>query len=529
MPSTVRPRQDALALRFGGGINSSASEDEIQDTECSFGQNFTLDVQNREFRPRKPFELVATATNEGPIRGFAQLLKRDGSTSTLVQAGTKVYEWDGTPTGFTDTSVTVSATARLRGHLWHNYTLDEVVLITDLSLEENVMQWDGTTLADVTFTGASNFKARYCFVDQERAFYANIFENATAVPHMIVASEIEDYNTVSVVTRPDGSLNEADPIYLLTPDLRPVNALVNAFGKIVLSSREGSIFMVSGSSAKDYSVDSLYPRSFASGLESMAFIGNDIAYGRPGRIESLLSTDRFGNVETDDLSLEISNLIENEKEWQVVYNGRLDRAYFFPSETNRIWVLHKSLIDSDVSPWSLWTTQSGVSLSPSAAMSFLDPQTGLEHVWFGDTDGNIYRLDGVASGLDAGIATINCTRTSKLLPMNLDTEATYVEGYIKYRRQAAASVGMNFLWGGQSLSTSSVVVDIPAPGGRVTYGGDFYYADGNYYGSTFSARIVRQKFGGSGRGTDLQIETSVDSGADFAINEIFIRYKEVQK
>lgn len=533
MPTEVKPDprplvagEDAIILRFGGGLNTRASEDEIGDTECADGRNFLLDPQNSEFRPRRPFDLVATATNEAEIRGFAQLLKADGTTSTLVQAGTKVYVWDGTDDGFTDTGVTVNANARLRGHLWHNWTLDEKVLITDLSLLENVKEWDGTTLQNVSTTGGTNFKAKYCFVDKERAWYANINESATAIPHMIVGSEVEDYSTVSVANKPGSALAITDPFYILTPDLRPVNALVNAFGQVVISSREGSIFYINGSSAKDFSIESLYPRSFASGEEAMAFVGNDIAYGRPGRIESLLSTDTYGNVETDDLSLKIADQIEDEKSWTVVYNGRLDRAYFFPSETDRVWVLFKSLVGTEQSPWSLFTTQSGVSLSPTAVMSFLDPQTGLEHVFFGDTSGNIYRMEGAAFTGDAGTASVSASRVSKMIPMALDAEAPYVEGWIKYRKLAAATVTVTLRWGGQSQRDAIAQIDIPSPGERRTYGGGFYYADGNYYGQSFISRLSRQPFATSGRGTDLQIEVSVDSNNDFAINEVGLRFKQ---
>ena len=92
----------------------------------------------------------------------------------LVQAGDTVYEWDGTTFA---SKGTVNALSRLRGHTWHNWQLDPaVVLITDIELQDVVMQWDGTTLSDVAFTdenGASYtpFKAKYCLIQDERAAY----------------------------------------------------------------------------------------------------------------------------------------------------------------------------------------------------------------------------------------------------------------------------------------------------------------------------------------------------------------------
>ena len=124
----LAPEEFDITLKFGGGLHTRASSDEIDLRECSAGQNFALDLEDREFTNRKPFKLLGTAPNGSEIRGFAQLLKSDGSTSMLVQAGTAVYEWDGT--SFSSSKGTVSATAQLRGRLEHNWQLDDKVLIT---------------------------------------------------------------------------------------------------------------------------------------------------------------------------------------------------------------------------------------------------------------------------------------------------------------------------------------------------------------------------------------------------------------
>ena len=530
MPSTIPPTQNAVILKFGGGLNTRASDDQIADTECADGRNFALDLENKEAQPRAPINLVATATNAGAIRGFAQLLKRDGTVKTLVQAGTKVYEWDGA-SSFTDTGVTVNANAKLRGHLWHNWTLDQKVIITDIGLVENVKEYDGTTFQDVTFTGGTNFKAKYCFVDKERAFYGNVEESGTAVPHMLVGSQVEDYTTISVADKPSSSLAVTDPFYILTPDLRPLNSVVSAFGQVVMSSREGSIFVLNGSSSQDYAINSLYPRSFCSGDEAMAFIGNDIAYGRPGRIESLMATNAYGDVESNDISRKIANQIESEKEWMTVYNGRLDRVYFFPSGTDRVWVLHKSLLvdsSSNVSPWSLWTTTASFGLSPSCAMSLIDPQTGLENVFFGDESGNIYRLDGTGTSGDGGTTNIEVSRTSKLFPVPLNADAAYVEGWIKYRRQEETSITIDILWGGQSLIDKSITMTLPGAATRALYGGGYYYSDSQYYGASFRARLIRQPLAIGGRGSDIQIKISTNGTSSYAINEIGIRFVEAK-
>ena len=135
MIKKIGPEDVDIVLKFGGGLHTRASEDEIDAREASAGQNFLLDIENRELRNRPPFDLIGTVSNASEIRGGGSLLKSDGTVSTLFQAGTAVYEWDGL-TAFTSKG-TVNATAKLRGH-WrtHNWTLDDKLLLTDLSFVE---------------------------------------------------------------------------------------------------------------------------------------------------------------------------------------------------------------------------------------------------------------------------------------------------------------------------------------------------------------------------------------------------------
>ena len=186
MASKTGPEDGYIVLRFGGGVHSRASELDISDRECADGENFDLDLENHTFRNRKPFDLIGTAANTSEIRGFVSLKKTDGTVKMAVQAGSAVYEFDGQDLG-TASIATVSATARLRGRVSHNWLLDDKVIITDLNGQEEVIEWDGTTWADVSFTktvsGSSvpfgNFKARYCFVSNERAWYGYVVD---AVP-----------------------------------------------------------------------------------------------------------------------------------------------------------------------------------------------------------------------------------------------------------------------------------------------------------------------------------------------------------
>lgn len=147
----IGPDENNLVISFGGGLHTRASTDDIDPREAADGSNFLLDLQNRDLRPRPPFDLIGTVPNGLEVRGGGSLLKSDGTISTLFQAAGAVYEWDGITT-FTSVG-SVNSTSKLRGH-WrkHNWQLDDELLLTDLNLADTVKKWDGTTFASVTFT-----------------------------------------------------------------------------------------------------------------------------------------------------------------------------------------------------------------------------------------------------------------------------------------------------------------------------------------------------------------------------------------
>lgn len=524
------PNEFTIQWKHGGGVHSRASIEEIDPRECTTGQNFDLDFQNRNFKNRKPFDLIGTVPNAQEIRGFANLQKSDGTVSVLVQAGTNVYEWDGVTT-FT-LKGTVASGTKLRGRLEHNWQLSDKVIITDLNLTQPVMEWDGTTLQNITFTADDGstafgtFKARYCTVSNERAIFSNIHDNGTDTPHLIVGSQRGDFTIISVANRPASALNEADPFFLIQPDYRYINGMVESFGVLATSSRSGSMFKLTGSSAKDFAFEPLHPRSGASGDESVATTGNDITYGRNGRIESLLSTDRFGDVETDDISQDIYDQIETFNNWTVVYNARNQRVYCVPVGESEIWVMHKSLMGGELSPWSQWVTNHSMSFQPTCIMNMLDPADGLEYVFFGDSNGNFYRLEGTGALGDGGLNNITVIRKSKLFSAPLDAEIYDVEGWIKYEKNETATVTLDFEFGGMSVFTEQIVISVPSITGGTYYGGGAYYSGGVYYGS-FRTRITRQKFAVPGKGNEFQIKATIEGTKDFTINEIGLKFKAV--
>lgn len=524
MSDETKPQELKVTLRFGGGINSRGSEDEIDDREASDGQNYFLDVGNRNYKPRRPFDLIGTVPNSAEVRGGICLIKSDGTIKTAFQAGNKVYEWNGVTT-FTEIA-TVTSTCKLRGRIEHNWNLTNKVLITDLNLSDAVYTWDGTTWATMTENLAGSFKAKYCLVERNRAFFANVVSNSVATPHLIVGSKLEDHETLSVSARPSSSLAESDPFYLTAEDLRPINGLTNALGTITFSTENGSIYNLTGQSAKDFNIDSLYPFSFASGYESLVFVGNDVMYGRLGRIESVVASDKYGNVESDDISRWIQPTVETYKNWTSVYNNRTNLAYFFPEDVGKCLVFNQAILDTGLSPWMIYKTDHSMSFQPTFVMNMLDPADGLEYVFMGDASGNIYRMEGTVDQGDGNTTDISAQFTSRSFPAPENWEMYRVEGYIKYRKPSAnCSATISLLYSGMTAFTETINITINGDNNAPVFGGDAWFGGDFYFASEFSGRLVRQIFEVAGQANEFQIKIATAQETNLEISEVGITFK----
>jgi hypothetical protein len=307
------------------------------------------------------------------------------------------------------------------------------------------------------------------------------------------------------------------------PDLKPINGHVEAFGSTILSTQKGRLFNLTGSSAKDFAFSDFYPGSEAVGSESISYIGNDIIYGRQGRIESVSDTNKFGDSESDDLTVPISDSVAGYTDWTIVYNSRLNRAYCFPSGQSEVWVFNTSMRGGKLSPWMKWTTSHSLAFKPTFVMSMLDPVDGLEYIFMGDASGNFYRMEGTGSAGDGGSADIAVDYTSKLFSAKLDAKVYNVEGWIKYRKSNSATVTITIRYAGASAFDESLTVSIPAITGRPLFGGGLYFNDGNYFGTAFNGRLVRQPFIPAGQSNEFQIRVQWSGTADTQINEIGLR------
>lgn len=524
--TTIQPNESEVRLRFGGGLNTRASSDEINPREAAGGYNFSLDLGNTQMRPRNPFNLADTAPNAGRINGFAQLTTSTGATTTLIQAGTNVYSVSNWGEAWTLVG-TVADTARLRGHRTHIWNLDDVVLISDLGGVEPVYQWDGTTFEEVYHNLAGEFRAKYIFVDNERAYYANVHSNGTDTPHVVVASAQSDYLTLSTNQVPSSGLSASDAWYLPTPDLRPINGLTGAFNVLVFSTLRGRMYQLLGSDATDFELSPLFYDSYADGMESLVNIGNDIVYGRQGRIESLAATDAYGDVETNDLSIKISDQISEYTGWTMAYSSRHQRVYCHPATESELWVFHKPLAITELSPWMKWTTAHSMGFAPTTMWAMLDPESGLEHVFCGDATGNVYRLEGDGALGDGGTTDIITSFVSKLESAPGHAQVYDCQGAIKFRPRTGlgTTLGITMQWQGESVYDTSITLSLPAAESGALYGGSDYYSDGSVYGSHFEGRLARERFGLAGQGNDVQVELQVTGKEDFEINEVYFGFR----
>ena len=519
---------EPVVLTFGAGINAQKRSVDIDDTECSDGQNFDLNFQQQSFKRRRAFDLVGTATNGLEIRGFAQLVKRNGTITTLVQAGQQVYSWNGSST-FTAVG-TVSPATKMRGPRSHNSLLDEFVIITDLNKATILKKWDGTSFTDFdhSLTGTSVY-AKYCRIHKERAFFANVTAGS-ATPHIILASEIGAVRTLSSTNRPSSALGLDSAFFLPSLDLRPINGLEQAFGAFFISTESGSLQQLSGENAFDFKFESLYEGSAIAGAEAMVGIGNDVLFGLPGRIESLSGTLEFGDVQTDDVSLWITPFLANTTSWTLVYDRRTQKVFCFPNDQAACYVFHKSLWSKGLespSMWSRWVTDHAMGFQPTAIMAMLDPVSSQEVVYAGDLAGRIFLLDG-RSGQDGGNTDLSSNRISKIFRLP-DAQVFDIEGHLLTRKEFSATVTLTFQFAGSGIFDQAITIPLTANTDFGVYddaSADYsFYNDRTFYSSAFSGRLSRYPWRAAGQASHAQLKVEVEGANEFEIDEISFRFR----
>lgn len=546
-------RQDPVIVSFLGGLNTAFRVSDVPMVEAAEGQNFDLDADFAGLNRRPSLDALDAPTEALGLEdgatalgmeetldtllllqttlaselwvGYAQLVKSDGSISTLLQSGTdgSVYEWDLSQT-LTQVG-TVNPGARLRGSRKSAFQLDDYVVITDLALIETVKRWDGTTFEDLPHNLSSPLKAKYALIELERLLLANVISGAPT-PHVLLGSKVSDPTTLTITDRPSSTAAFDDPFFLAMPDLKAINGMEQAFGQHLLSTENAHLYLLSGVDARDFAIEEFHFGSAVSGDEAMTNMGNDILLGPPGRIESLVGVIQFGDVRAEDVSRKIRPSVRKTDRWRMAYNGTEQKVYCIPENKNEMWVLHKTVLFGrpEVSPWSRWVSTSDA-LDTNMIMTLLDSNGSTETTYVALPSTGLVSLLGT-TGLDVD-DSITMRWRSGLIRVPPD-EVFDVSGWVNYRKLFPASFILRFIFGGVADPSQDIRITIPQGQSVASvYGGAFYYNEGgNQYGSQFAATISRQNFGPvAGQSNHVQLEVEYTESSDIQIEEVGLSFQ----
>lgn len=482
-----------MRIWFGGGLNEQQNPDLGEAYVGSY--NFELSKDSNALIPRKPYDLKGTATNAGDIRGIMQLINRAGTVTSLVQAGNVLYSWDGA-TGFTSKG-SPSASSQLRDAYW---SLDDILVISDLQKLTPVSKWDGTTFSTLTTGLGSTLYAKYAVVHNSRVWLFNV-TTSTDTPHLMVASAFENPFSYDTTKRADVDTftTGLEAFYMTTPDLRSVNGVAKTVaGDLILSTNEGSLFKLTGTNANDYAFAEFYPSSNAIGIESMTSIGNDIIYmKRDGNIDLVSATQAYGDITANDLSRWISQTIAGLSDAIAVYDQTRQKVFLFIA--GKVLVLFKDILyggalvgekgeRAKLSPWSIYRTNDGASFNTNAAKYMRRPGTNEYTVYFGDSAGRVFDLNGEGVAGDAGSFDIDVVRKVRHVTASdgINLMSSVLKGTLQYRRLNTLPFNINARWSDEfNESDATVILKGAVTENAGYYGGEFYYIGLTYYGPSF--------------------------------------------
>lgn len=523
-----------IQLKFPWGLNENLEQDL---GECSAGYNFELAYGQQSFVPRKPFDLKGTAPNAGAITGFIQLVKNDNTQSTLVAAGSIIYQWDGASTWTNKGGIT--SPALLRDVTWQ---LGNYSIITDINLNNPVSKWDGTTFGALTTGLGSTLYAKYAIVFLNRVWLFNIKYGTTSYPHMILACKFEDPTNWDTSTR-GGPTNVGggsfatglEAFYLLVPDLKAINGVCLFANQLLISTDTGRLWNLQGTSSSTFQFVDFYDNSPAVGQENVVAIGNDVVFARQGGAIALVSaTQNYGNVFTGNLSSWLPTTTANLNGFtQIIYDVAYQKVYFFTQD--KVLVLFKNLLAQDryqvlsgKSPWGVYTTQDSSGFNTKAAKFMLMPGTTNYGTYWGDNVGRVMMMDGTGTGGDAGASAIQVSRTSRHFGNEIINPWIWtqenINGHIRYKRDTQISFTLTLIWDDEYASSTNVVT-LKGPSGvnsAAYFGGNFYYSGTSYYnqGFQFANYTSSINIDPGGKGPGFYVTTYTSTNVPFEVASV---------
>lgn len=527
-----------LILNFPYGLNENIT---TQLGECSAGYNFDLAAFRSSFNPRMPFDLAGTATNGGKVTSIMQLVTRANDETTLVCAGSSVYQWDGADT-FTSKTTGLTTDALLRETYW---SLGDYLIITDLNLNNPVAKWDGSTYSTLTHTGISgNLYAKFALVHLNRVWLFNIKVGNDEFPDMILACKFEDPTNWDSSTRGGATTfgggtfsTGLEALFLKVPDLKPINGVTLFQNTPIFSTEQGRIWKLTGTTSTDFAVTDFHDTAPALGTNVLQSIGNDVLFPRQGNSLTLLySTLNFGNVLQSNLGHWLPTTLANVTQFnEIVYDVSNQRALIFVN--GKVLVLYKDILAQDrgalqdgPSPWSIYTTSDSAAFNTVAAKYMLRPGTSTYSVFFGDSSGRVFDLYGsnTSGDGDSSDAPVQSSRTSRHIGVEVLNPWPYIQenitGHIRYRRIVQTSLTVRFDWDDEYTSTQNdVTLRGPAADDSAPYfGGNVYFGGAFYFNAGFSA--VRfpssMNINPAGKGPGFYVTLSASSASPWQVDHL---------
>jgi hypothetical protein len=519
-----------MRVFYGAGLNENQYPHPGEAAAGSY--NFDLKKDSSYLFPRMPFDLLGTADGGAEIRGMLQLVKRDDSETTLIQSGAAVLKWDGA--SVYSSVATVTTVAQLRDTYW---SLGDYLVVTDLQKHTPVSKWDGSTFSTLTTGLGSSLFAKYGIVHQGRVWLFNV-KTTTDTPHLMVASAFENPESYDTSQRAVSGtfVTGSEAFYMVTPDLKPINGVALTLnGDLVVSTKEGRLFKLTGTGPADYRWVDFYAHSAAIGDESMTSAGNDIFYMRKGAaVESLQATQNYGDIAADDVSRWIPDTVKNLTTSISVYDQQNQKVLWFIA--GKVLALYKDLLyggcvvdeagtKAKISPWSVYTTTHSSGFITSCAKYMKLPGTSNYSVLFGDSSGRIFNLNGTGNG-DSGDTDITLNRDTRFLgeESGLNYVRKIPKARIRYQRTQQCSLSLALRWGDEyNTSTASVTLEGPLTGDQAAYfGGSFYFGDTEYFNVGSGSSGVKSHINTSlvGRGSVVTMNVSSTNRVRYHVDHI---------
>lgn len=457
-----------------------------------------------------------------------------GSVTTLTCSGSLATATESTHGYSTGDLVTIA------GAVETEYNGEKQITVTGANTYTYAITC-ATTPATGTITSdlGIELKAKYALNHNSRNWLFNVIADGTATPSMILVSAFEDAEDYDNATRGEAQggtgLSANDAFFILAPDGRPINGVATFFNTIVLSTAEGRLFRLVGSSALDYEFVEYYPGSSSAGDEGFVNTGDDVVYFRRGQqVESLVSTDRFGDVSTDDLSFWIPNSVKLISNPITVYDQEKQKVYFFDSGIEGVLVLDKEFLlrnksgeSGQLSPWSIYKTLMANNFATKCAVELRDPLSvkKAKTVFWGDASGNVYNMNGTLNGGDGGSSAVSLRRKTKIIDA-LDSAVELMLGRIEYKRNLPVSVDLVFSWADE-YNRTAVSIDLKESFGLDDarfWGGDAYWSGDFYWGagSVADEQISSLGFSAPGKGPSFFLELQASDLDDYTIYKVVL-------